>query len=187
MKKLAIAAALLTSLNAFAAEEKSDFDFAFLGGYDTANGSAIALEAGYKQFIVGVQGYNTLTESNPHVEELPELGYVATEQKDYSIYGGYRLDNGIAFKAGATMSNVDAGTTLNLPLLGNKSAKGDNSVVRPFVGLGYDVTDNWNVNLHYTFAAKQDVKMMDGDMHISDMDIEHKYQQNVSLMVGYRF
>jgi len=169
MKKLLLATTILASVNASA-----NTDFTLLGGLDTQNGLNVAAEVGFGAVSFGIKGLgsieSTLSGVNP---DNGKLINVTENQDDLSLYGGYRLGNGMSVKAGAVWS------TYSLKAQEDGVAKIDESksVIRPMIGFGYDFSDRFTMDLHYTMSSSVDTAP----------SMEYKFEDSFTFLAGYRF
>ncbi|SON48782.1 outer membrane beta-barrel protein [Vibrio tapetis] len=160
MKKLLIATAILASSAASA-----NVDFTLLGGIDTQNGLNLAAEVGFGQAVVGVKGLGSIEETLM----LTQTNTLTGTQNDTTVYGGYRLGNGMAIKAGAVFSSYDVKIT-------GTSIDDSRSTIRPMVGFGYDFSDNFTMDVHYTASSE-----LNAEGRIITLD------DSFTFLAGYRF
>jgi outer membrane protein W len=158
MKKLLLTAAIFVSTSASA-------DFTLLSGVDTRNGLNLAAEIGFGPALVGIKGLGNIEQS---FTVTPSNSFKGVE-KDTSLYGGYRLGNGVAVKAGAVFSSYDIEIT-------NTNLKESESIIRPMIGFGYNFTSGLTMDVHYTAAEKLDIGA-------NKVQLKDSY----TFLLGYRF
>ncbi|EDL55740.1 hypothetical protein VSAK1_17117 [Vibrio mediterranei AK1] len=179
MKKL-IASALIVASSSTIAAGMDDVNFNILAGYDR-NAPTVAFEVDYANILLGTQLH---AEKTQFVTEAPsDSQYSAgkTDQNKFSIYTGYRFNNGLTLKAGTTISKLEfSGFGGNAK---DMEAKIDakSSKVLAFVGAGYEFENGFNMNLHSTIGNNDKVELGKyGHAKVED-------KANISFLVGYRF
>ncbi|NUW74575.1 autotransporter domain-containing protein [Vibrio mediterranei] len=179
MKKL-LASALIVASSSTIAAGMDDVNFNILAGYDR-NAPTVAFEVDYSNILLGTQLH---AEKTQFVTEAPsDSQYSAgkTEQNKFSIYAGYRFNNGLTLKAGTTISKLEfSGFGGNAK---DVEAKIDakSSKVLAFVGAGYEFENGFNMNLHSTIGNNDKVELGKyGHAKVED-------KANISFLVGYRF
>lgn len=167
MKKLLIATAILASSAASA-----NVDFTLLGGIDTQNGLNLAAEVGFGQAIVGVKGLGGIESTMSGIVDSTPVT-LNEDQNDLSIYGGYRLGNGMSIKAGAVWS------TYTVTAVAGGVTKLDESkdAIRPMIGFGYDFNDRFTMDVHYTTSSTIDTAP----------GLEYTFEDSFTFLAGYRF
>ncbi|USD66915.1 hypothetical protein [Vibrio sp. SCSIO 43136] len=171
MKKVLLATAILAG-STFATTASANMDFSILGGYDSDSLLTFGAELGYNDVIFGLQSYGSQTSS---------IGVAEESYSDWGLYGGYRLPNGLALKAGAVLSDISI-----TGQEGKVTYKGEETLFRPFIGAGFG-TGNWTLNLHYALGAETTIKPKGSDGSVSKKGQLVSYEGNWSLMAGYRF
>ncbi|SON48781.1 outer membrane beta-barrel protein [Vibrio tapetis] len=173
MKKLLLATAVLVSTNA------SALDFTVLAGVDSNNGPAVAAEIGVGSALIGFQALGNVEQKNVigADEHNPEGHDLIQSQKDVTFYTGYRFENGIAAKAGFAMSTFEGSIS------DQRQGPITHAVFRPMLGLGYDFSNTWSVNLHYTTSANVE-SFQDETLNKYS---EYTFEDSVTIMAGFRF
>ncbi|USD66462.1 hypothetical protein [Vibrio sp. SCSIO 43136] len=162
MKKLLLATALVTVSGIASA----NVDFTVLGGFESSDGLNLGAEVGFGAAVIGYKGLggSESMSANQMVTFTESTGHD-------TIYGGFRLGNGMTVKAGAMITSLEK----SAEALGQKESK-SGSVIRPMIGFGFDVNPNVVVDLHYT---------MSGEIQ-ADTEL-HTYDDSIGLLAGYRF
>jgi opacity protein-like surface antigen len=179
MRKIISASAIFATA-ILASAHASALDFTILAGVDSNHGPTVAAEIGIGSVLIGFKAMGDV-DHHDIIDNGPETdGYgidVLQNQKDAAFYLGYRFSNGISTKAGFSMSTYEGSISDQRvdPIV--------HAAFRPMVGLGYNFTDRWSMDVHYTSAATVDTFEHESLAEFS----EYTFEESVSVMAGFRF